>query len=724
MIPLLNRSDSSVFGPPLLSGLQTFVQKEQLKQLEKMVPLGLFSSLFTGSFLVYVLYGQVASEALLYWLASVFLVASIRHPLLFTTLKNRIPGLPLTMTEYIFIGHLASGIVWGASAFVIFPESSITHQAFHILILGGLVAGALGLYSIKMVVFYSFSIPVLGPMVIHQFMLGEIQRVMGVLLLYFFMLTSLTAKRVNANMQHSLELQYANTELISQLTQEKKETVEANKQLEHEIIERKVVEQEISAYKNNLEKLVSERTADLEKEVAGRLKYQEEVAFQAFHDPLTGLPNRNKLKERLIRAIQRNQRNGKKVALFFLDIDDFKVINDTLGHDIGDLLLQQTANRLAKFCRTGDTLARLGGDEFMFIFEGIDETLNDVQCICKRLQDGLRQPFRVEDYELKVCTSIGITIYPDDGQDIEILIRNSDMAMYSAKAQGKNSYAFFTASMHADMLHRVELEHDLLEAVNRQEFTLFYQPKVNIVSGRVTGAEALIRWQKADGTMVFPDEFIPLAESTGLIIPIGEWVLETACQQAKEWNENGFVNFNIAVNISANQFQNSNLPEIVDAVLRKTNLAPGNLTLEITENIVMADIEAAISVMGILAAKRVSIAIDDFGTGYSSLSYLKRFPVSILKVDRSFVKDLPDDMDDITIVKSIISLAHNLGMTVVAEGAETKEQINFLLDCQCEEVQGYYYSKPIPAQDFYAFLLESETALNNRQEAELSSCIF
>ena len=689
---------------------QNSIKEEQVSQLVKMVNSGSLATLFTASLYAYLLHDQVRSDYLFSWLLLVVLLAILRHSFWHAILSERF-RIPLELESFIRLGNFAAGLTWGISAFLLFPAESLLHQAFHAIILGGLVAGAIRFYAISMPAYLCFSTPVMVPLIArHLTVPGQDHKLLGYLLFYFFILMIVTATKANKYALKNISLGQVNKDLIDQLRTEQKETLQSNKLLAQEIDEKNILEKELFSYRDHLERLVEKRTEDLRSEIQIRRNSEAKLEHQAYHDALTGLPNRTLLKERLERCMKRSRRTGQKLALLFMDLNDFKNVNDTLGHNAGDLLLQNVSVRLIECCRDEDAVARISGDEFMIIIENVSEGIPEVQLVCDRLITTLERPHYIAGQNLEVKASIGITIYPDDGQDVETLIKNSDMAMYKAKKDKLYSYALFTKTMDEEMQHRVSMERDLRRAVTNQEFVLHYQPKVDIQTNIIVGAEALIRWQSSTGSLIPPNFFIPVAESTGLIHPMGEWALETACQQTKEWIAAGYSNFNMAVNISANQFQRFNLPETVRHIIEEINLPPANLTLEITENIVMDDVESAIQVMDSLAALGVGIAIDDFGTGYSSLSYLKRFPINILKIDRSFVRDLPHDADDMVIASTIIDLAHNLGATVVAEGVETTEQLQVMIEKQCEEVQGYYYSPPLPAEDFFKLLSTGVTS--------------
>ncbi|NMG27563.1 bifunctional diguanylate cyclase/phosphodiesterase [Aromatoleum evansii] len=434
-------------------------------------------------------------------------------------------------------------------------------------------------------------------------------------------------------------------------------------------------------------------------------KQQEEAMWrQANYDPLTGLANRSLLQDRLERALAQGRRHGSKVGLVFLDLDGFKWINDSLGHDVGDQLLIDVANRLQRCVRNQDTVARLGGDEFTVVVNDLHDQrdLEDLRAISEKLVAVLREPFQLRNAPHYISGSVGITVFPDDGDDVQSLLRNADIAMYKAKQAGKNRAQFYAPHMQADALARIQLETDLRTALEQEQFVLHYQPIVAATSGRVVGAEALIRWNHPRRGMVAPGEFIQVAEDCGLIVPIGEWALREAVRQSCAWREAGQSPLRIAVNVSGVQFREPGLPEIVRTLLPEGE-GRAQLMLEITESVLMDGSEEAESRMREIRDYGIAYALDDFGTGFSSLSYLKRFPVDVVKIDRSFVRDCPDDHSDASLVEAIINMAHSLDLSVTAEGVESVEQRDFLRDLGCDFLQGYLIGKPLSPLEFAAF---------------------
>jgi diguanylate cyclase (GGDEF)-like protein len=392
--------------------------------------------------------------------------------------------------------------------------------------------------------------------------------------------------------------------------------------------------------------------------------------------------------------------------VLFIDLDRFKNVNDTLGHDAGDRVLQAIAGRLKGCLREVDTLARLGGDEFGLLVEQVSDT-RFVGNVARKLLKAVAEVLVVDGQEYHITASIGISTYPADGSDATTLLKNADIAMYRAKDRGKDNSQFYAAAMNAHSMARLSLETGLRHALERGEFLLHYQPKVDIASGRITGMEALVRWMRPESGLVSPADFIPLAEETGLIVPIGAWVLKTACERNRAWQLQGMPPLRVAVNLSARQFVQANLVSEVARVLDASGLAPASLELEITESMVMDNPERAIQTLRQLKSMGIALAIDDFGTGYSSLGYLKRFPIDNIKIDRSFIKDIPHSNDDATITRTIIDMTHNLRLKVVAEGVETAAQLDFLREHGCDEMQGYYFSRPL-AEDAFLTLVQAQ----------------
>ncbi|PHS69185.1 MAG: hypothetical protein COB23_07500 [Methylophaga sp.] len=442
-------------------------------------------------------------------------------------------------------------------------------------------------------------------------------------------------------------------------------------------------------------------------DVTERHAAQQRINYLATHDGLTGLPNRSLLQDRLAQAIFHAQRHNTKMAVLFIDVDQFKYINDSLGHQQGDELLKTLTQRLQKMIRGEDTLARFGGDEFVVVMPEITD-INDACNMANKLLDQMQQPYHLASHELTVTGSIGISIYPDDAIEPDDLIQYADAAMYLAKDQGRNNSQFYTQAINEKIVHRLNLEKGLRKALESDEFVLLYQPKIDLYTGQIIGMEALIRWQSPELGLVPPMDFIPLAEETGIILPIGEWVMTTACEQMKVWLKKFPWLNNVAINISIKQFKQADFVKQAATILDQIGIPANKVEFELTESLVMNDVESAIQTMEGLKALGITLSIDDFGTGYSSLSYLKRFPVDILKIDRSFVSELDSDTSDHAIVRSIIALADNLGLQVVAEGVERKQQQDLLTLLGCQFAQGYFFSKPISVDEMTTLLTENQ----------------
>jgi diguanylate cyclase (GGDEF)-like protein/PAS domain S-box-containing protein len=438
-------------------------------------------------------------------------------------------------------------------------------------------------------------------------------------------------------------------------------------------------------------------------DITERKMHEAQIEFLANHDALTSLPNRNLLSDRIAQAIARAQRDNRRVGVMILDLDRFKFINDNFGHHVGDGLLKAVAARLRATVREVDTVARLGGDEFVVVLSSMTHS-GDGEIAAQKVLDAFASPILLEGHELHVTTSIGISVFPEDGLNAEMLLKTCDAALYIAKDKGRSCFQLYTSQMGVQVEEQAELVNALTQAVARKELEIHYQPKVDLTSGAVSGVEALLRWRRPGIGLIAPDIFIPLAELTGLIIPIGEWVLRTACAQAKAWHDAGHTSLTMAVNISARQFRLNNVQGLVRSALADSGLQAAFLELELTESVLMHDKEAAVIALKQLKDIGVVLTLDDFGTGYSSLSYLKEFPIDVIKIDKSFINDVASSVDGASLTRSIISMAESLHMTTVAEGVETEEQLSFLNTNRCDRMQGYYFSRPLPVGEMNALL--------------------
>jgi diguanylate cyclase (GGDEF)-like protein/PAS domain S-box-containing protein len=442
------------------------------------------------------------------------------------------------------------------------------------------------------------------------------------------------------------------------------------------------------------------------RDITSRKANEERIRFLAQYDTLTALPNRSLLLDRLQQAIASAERGGEKFAVLFLDLDQFKVINDSLGHTVGDQLLQETATRLTGCVRGTDSVSRPGGDEFVLVLLKVKDASSPAH-LARKILDVIASPYQIDGEQLHLTASIGIALYPDDGSDTATLIKNADAAMYHAKKNGRNNYQFFTAELNARARERLTMENNLRQALERREFLLHYQPLVELSSGRLLGVEALLRWERPGVGLIPPDQFIPVAEETGVILPLGEWVIEEACRQSRAWQEAGLPPVPVAVNLSPRQIHQERLTAILRRALKVNGLAAGALEIEITENLLMTYEDKTLKMLHNFKEMGLRVAVDDFGIGYSSLSYLKLLPIDKLKIDRSFVRDVSSDPNDAAIASAIIAMAHRLNLRVIAEGVETPAQRDFLMREGCDEAQGHYYSPPVPADQIGQLLRDA-----------------
>ncbi len=493
--------------------------------------------------------------------------------------------------------------------------------------------------------------------------------------------------QVSSSQNYSLRVPVVSQDEIGRLSRTFNDMLET---IERRQRERDAAEEALQLNKRRLERAVKD------------------LQYLANYDSLTQLPNRALCMDRIRYALKRSARTRTYAAVLFLDLDHFKDVNDSLGHAVGDELLKATSKRLKEILREEDTLARLGGDEFVIILNEVEDT-EDIITVVEKIVDSFGQHFNLSNFVVNSTVSIGVCVYPNDGNDVDELMKAADAAMYKAKEVGRNTYAFYESEMNEVALRRHRIANDLRSAIDKGELSLVYQPQVDIARGKVIGAEALLRWTHSELGFISPGEFVPVAENTGLIKQIGMWVIDSACAEMKKWRSQGFEEFKVAVNLSAVQFRQTDLPESISETLRKHNLPPHSLELEITESMLMRDVEQAIKTLQRMKRMGLQIAIDDFGTGYSSLSYLRRFPLDSLKIDRTFIDEVCIDPDDTAITLAIISMAKSLRLKVVAEGVETHQQWEFLVDHNCDEIQGYLISKGLPSNEFMTFIQEFST---------------
>jgi len=453
-------------------------------------------------------------------------------------------------------------------------------------------------------------------------------------------------------------------------------------------------------------------------DITDRKKYQLQLEHMSTHDMLTGIANRNLLSDRICQAISHANRSGQMIAVLLLDIDRFKTINDSLGYMNGDLLLKEIAHRISSCVRVGDTVARIGGDEFVLVMSNLDDE-NDSSVFARKVLDALSQPVVLGGHNLAVTASVGVSLYPKDGTNIDILLKNADVAMYRAKDSGRNCFQFYSSEMNERMLQRLEIETELHLALKNNWFILYYQPQVDIFSGEIIGCEALIRMNHPERGIISPLEFIATAEDTGLIIPMGEWVIQEACRQMKLWQEEHHTDWVVAVNVSPMQFKQPDLFGVVERALAASGLPSRHLELEFTEGALMKNVSSTLELMNKFKEIGLRLAIDDFGTGYSSLNYLKQFPIDKLKIDQSFVKNITTDPSDAAIVQAIIGLARSLGLSTIAEGVETEAQLNYLRSLHCNEIQGFFFSQPVPPNKFIELLKHRHEQKSEQSERTL-----
>lgn len=672
---------------PLAIEINNKVQAELVDRLYQPVNFTFLASFMVATVLCAMLYGTVKSELLITWYGLSALILGIRYIFALRYWRRDPKKYSSEYWKHLFrTGASLSGIMWGCTPVFLMPQHNILQQAFVVMIIAGMSAAATQSLATDRSSFRLYISVVLIPVITWLFLQTEsLYLAFGAITSVYTLFLVLTSNRNYESIKKSLYLQFENIALT--------EAASASKtQLEK-------VNQELTYLNETLDQRVKERTRDL--------------LYQATHDMLTGLPNKTSLFDRIQNAISYTSYSHLLTAILFFDLDRFKYVNDSLGHHAGDMLLQSAATRLHNVMRKSDVVARLGGDEFVVALTFL-ERREDVIPLAEKFLSVLAEPFHIGERELTISSSLGISIYPYDGPDIDTLLKNADTAMYQAKAAGRNNFQFYSREMNERAVERLELENYLHHALERNELLLHYQPLADNASGNIIGVEALIRWHHPKFGLISPNDFIPLAEETGLILSIGEWVLRTACKQAKAWQDMGIAPTRVAVNLSIHQVKRTDLVALISEIIAENQLDPSYLELEFTENILIENSPAILATMHQLKTMGLILTIDDFGTGYSSLGYLSKFPFEKLKIDGSFIQKILSH-EDAAIVQAILAMAKNLHLHTVAEGVETEEQLHFLQQHHCDEIQGYYFSPPLNVEECTR-LLQSGRRLPNLQK--------
>jgi len=665
-------------------------------------------AMIAGTALIAAYFYPVIGTPLLYWIASMCLISCMRMVITqqyFLDQKNNFSKRKVKSWLNVYI---VSTFLFGSAAasLIFFMPNTIDSADISVMYIIFFAAMAGSITSLP-VVFPAF-IAFTGPLFIASFAYSflafstfTIYISFASVIYYTFIVSA--GRLLNTRYNQNFSLMSRNEDLISTL--------------HNEIKQKQIAEQQIINHQQVLEETVEKRTkelADMNKmlinEINERRRIESNFKHLAHHDTLTNLPNRLLLDARLNHAIERARRESCKVAVLFIDLDNFKTINDSLGHEIGDKLLISISNRLLNCIREDDTVARLGGDEFMIIIEQVHE-ITDLTPLLEKIQSVTSQTVSINEHDISTSASIGISVFPEDGNNAELLMRNADAAMYYVKENGRRTHHFYTRELTTTAYDRVILETDLKKAIANNELLVYYQPQVSLTTKQIIGAEALVRWQHPDLGLLSPNQFLYIAEQTGLINDIGEKVLTTACRQIVKWKQCGLDIKTVAVNVAGNQIHHSDLVSIVHSILQSTKCQPAWLELEITEDFIIKKTKQSISTLQQLRNLGISLAIDDFGTGYSSLSYLKQLPINKLKIDRSFVKDISRDMEDAALVQAIIAMGKSMNLKLIAEGVENGSHEIFLAAHGCEYAQGFYYSKPIPAEELEALLTQKQDQL-------------
>lgn len=659
----------------------TKIQIDLVKLLYRQIPIGLWAESLAAISLAWVQWNLINSVVLTTWLITNLLFCGLCRHLLVYFYKRTEARVGITDQNYqlwlnlFMIGALISGISWGfVGSSLLNVPGNLVHQRFTALLLVGVTAAANPLYSPNRQTYALFLTTAFVPFAIFLMMEGGIYVILGVLAFIYIAVMLATSLYTYQLIFSSLRLRYENINLVNHL----------------------------SATKSDLEN----RTNELEKSLQTHKTLEEKLFHQANFDLLTNLPNRGLAHDRLSQVIRHLHHTHLSMAVLFIDIDRFKSVNDTMGHLVGDKLLIAVAHRLLECVRSGDTVARVGGDEFIVVLTPVNN--DDVIGIVSKCIECIQKPFKINGKIINTSISIGVSFYPKDGREAELLIRNADIAMYRAKEFGRNNFQFFTKEMNKRLLMRMAMENQLRMALEKNEFMLVYQPIINLKSKKISGIEVLLRWHHPKLGVVSPTDFIPIAEESGIIVAIGEWVIRNACKQALMWQQEGIQPINISVNLSAKQIAQLNIYERIEAILSETKFNPHYLSLELTESILMQDMERNIETLTYLKELGIRLVIDDFGVGYSSLNYLKRLPVDKLKIDKSFVDDVPLLPDAAAIISAIIALAASLNLRVIAEGVENLQQLRFLIHHHCDEIQGFYFSEPMDEEACTKLLREQK----------------
>ena len=672
-------------------------------------------AVISGAILTAAFYYQQAGNIILLWVALICLIACIRIVIsrhFFLQQKagfNRL-ALNFWLNAYT-ISALACGLSW--ASLVLFIPTTISPVSISVmyLIFFALMAETITTMPVILRAYYAYTSPIFLAAFLFPFFTASREMLyLSIVSAVYFLFIVTTGLILNKRYLQNFSLHLENDELIDKLHDEN---------IQKELAQTKLVD-----HQHELEKTVKLRTKELSEinatlvnEINERLRIEASFKHQAHHDALTSLPNRLLLDARLNHAIERAKRGNLQVAVMFLDLDHFKTINDSLGHDVGDKLLVSMSKRLLNCIREDDTVARLGGDEFIIIIEQVHD-ISDLDPLLKKIMKVTAEAIVIDEHELSTSASIGISIYPDDGINAEQLMRNADAAMYYVKENGRHKYHFYTRELTTTVYDRVTLETDLKKALGTDQILVYYQPQISLKTKKITGVEALVRWQHPELGLLQPKQFLAIAEQCDLINTIGETVLSIACKQIVKWKNMGLPIETVAVNIAGNQIHHSKLVEIVDNILQQTKCKTEWLELEITEDFILKKTQQAISTLQQLRDLGVSLAIDDFGTGYSSLSYLKQLPINKIKIDRSFVRDLSNDMADAALVQAIISMGKKLQLKLIAEGVENGSHEIFLAAHNCDYAQGHYYSKPLPADEIEKlFTTNSDGSISNIKSA-------